>query len=103
MHAIIVNKAPICPYHCLFVPWINGREVEKEGIVKIKKLEQRMTVEALGLGLRLLDMYDDLVVGFNSVGAAASVNNLHLQMFFKEFWIGEQEMPVINMLKGKGI
>jgi hypothetical protein len=103
VHAIIVNKVPICPYHCLFVPWINGREVEKEGTVERKKLEQRMTVEALGLGLRLLDMYDDLVVGFNSVRAAASVNNLHLQMFFKEFWIGEQEMPVINMLKGKGI
>ncbi len=48
-------------------------------------------------------MYDDLVVGFNSVGAAASVNNLHFQMFFKEFWIGEHEMPVLNILKEKSI
>ena len=63
--------------------------MEIEGKTVYKKLQQKMIIEALPLALGLLDMYEELIVGFNSVGAAASVNNLHLQMFFKQQWIGD--------------
>lgn len=51
------------------------------------------------LVLNLLTLYDDLVIGLNSVGSAASVNHLHFHLFFKSFWIGNEEIPIFKLLK----
>jgi len=53
------------------------------------KLQQKIIIDAIPLVLNILHMYDNIVVGYNSVGAAASVNNLHFHMFFKDYWIGD--------------
>jgi hypothetical protein len=62
------------------------------------KLQQKMIIEAIPLVLNILEMYDNIVVGYNSVGAAASVNNLHFHMFFKDSWIGDYEPMILSLI-----
>jgi hypothetical protein len=46
-----------------------------------------ITLEAIELSIQvaLLSEYDSFYVGFNSLGACASVNHLHLQLYYYDF------------------
>lgn len=65
--AFCVNKFPSHPYHFLLVP-------EPE-----KKYPQYLTEQAVSMALETMDLSNErLYFGFNSRGAWASINNLHL-------------------------
>ena len=69
------NKYPFVDFHCLLVP-------ERE-----RKLPQFLTVEHHAylweLTRKLTETLDGVGFGYNSIGAFASVNHLHFQMFLK--------------------
>ncbi|MDD5241627.1 MAG: hypothetical protein PHG47_07895 [Sulfuricella sp.] len=69
------NKYPFVDFHCLLVP-------ERE-----RRLPQFLTAEhhayLWDLTAQLADTLDGVGFGYNSIGAFASVNHLHFQMFLK--------------------
>lgn len=73
LHRLVVNSSPLYRSHCLLV-------LEAE-----EKHPQVLTAPAIAYAARLLTLAGsrpDLCVGFNSLGAWASVNHLHMHVFF---------------------
>eukprot|EP00434_Breviolum_minutum_P033315 symbB.v1.2.029476.t2/scaffold3232.1/size62355/2 len=71
---VLVNKHPICRNHFLLVPRVPKGEVEQA---------QVLTKDALRLGLAFAWRSSPrLWVSFNTIGAGASVNHLHMHGFF---------------------
>ena len=71
IHRLVVNSSPLYRGHCLFIP-----EAERQH-------PQVLTAAGLLLGCRLATLagaQPDLSVGFNSLGAWASVNHFHLHV-----------------------
>jgi diadenosine tetraphosphate (Ap4A) HIT family hydrolase len=72
---LFYNKYPFVDFHCLLVP-------EREG-----RLPQFLTEEYHSylweLTRQLAETLDGVGFGYNSIGAFASVNHLHFQMFLK--------------------
>lgn len=70
----IINNSPLTRYHSLIVPDVEGNQ------------PQVMTQQCLEVGLFLISTSRDRAVrfGFNSPGAHASVNHLHLHMIHVE-------------------
>lgn len=74
--SIYYNKFPILAHHCILVP------------EPLRQSPQFLTQDVHELVWRMC-MQESLAqsgvgVGFNSLGAGASVNHLHLQMFYRE-------------------
>eukprot|EP00931_Biecheleriopsis_adriatica_P069275 TRINITY_DN43141_c0_g1_i1.p1 TRINITY_DN43141_c0_g1~~TRINITY_DN43141_c0_g1_i1.p1 ORF type:complete len:422 (-),score=96.18 TRINITY_DN43141_c0_g1_i1:69-1334(-) len=68
---VIINKNPVSRNHIIFVPSIR------------EELPQVLTLNALALGLAFaMRASGRMWLSFNSIGAGASVNHLHLQAFF---------------------
>jgi GDP-D-glucose phosphorylase len=70
----IINNSPLTKYHLLVIPDVKSNQ------------PQVMTLKCLELGLRLISCCDDRAIrfGYNSPGALASVNHLHLHMLHVE-------------------
>ncbi|XP_075160427.1 GDP-D-glucose phosphorylase 1 [Haematobia irritans] len=73
--SLIINKSPLTKYHTLICPNVS------EG------LPQRITLQALTFCMEfLMSLLDDgemnFRIGYNSPGALASVNHLHLHLMF---------------------
>lgn len=70
----IINNSPLTKYHLLVIPDVRGNQ------------PQVMTLKCIELGLRLISCSDDRAIryGYNSPGALASVNHLHLHMLHVE-------------------
>lgn len=68
--AILVNVSPITKFHCLIVPGLHDN------------LPQVLTHDAIKFSIRLLRILNSskYKIGYNSPGAAASVNHLHLHL-----------------------
>jgi diadenosine tetraphosphate (Ap4A) HIT family hydrolase len=85
-HAIFVNLSPLTRGHFLFVPQPN------------KQFPQVLTHPVLELGLDLTSLIQrsrsDFRVLFNSLGAFASVNHLHLQGIFLDGLYPDAAFPV---------
>ncbi|CAN0099141.1 unnamed protein product [Phaeothamnion confervicola] len=76
-HAVLVNPRPIGRYSGLLLPFAG------------EALPQRATAEALAVGFDFaaaLGGSPELRVGFNGMGAGASVNHLHFQVIFYVFF-----------------
>lgn len=75
LHPVLINVSPLCRPHGLLVPHAAFRQ------------PQVLTLDALELALHLLAMpgADGLRVAFNSLGAWASVNHLHLHIVAAAF------------------
>lgn len=71
-HPLIINASPLVRGHALFVPEI------------AKCHPQVLDTEKLCFGLSVLRTLDegDAILGFNSLGAFASVNHFHFQLMF---------------------
>ena len=80
-HAVILNKFAIGNYSGLFVPHLWNDH------------GQYLDFESLLIGIQFLNLWpsnSSMRIGFNSIGAFASVNHLHFQ-----FWdIGDQRLPI---------
>ncbi|KAG4073860.1 hypothetical protein HA402_014065 [Bradysia odoriphaga] len=70
----MVNASPLTKFHTLICPDLKDNK------------PQILTTEAITVALDLLGDFDDenFWIGFNSPGALASVNHLHLHLFYKE-------------------
>jgi diadenosine tetraphosphate (Ap4A) HIT family hydrolase len=66
----LINNSPLTKYHLLIVPEVT------------KNHPQVMTEKCLELAIEFMKMTDDKAIrlGYNSPGALASVNHLHLHM-----------------------
>ena len=73
---VLYNKFPFAPYHLIIVPFPE------------KELPQFLTRDEHELIWRLVseqaDVFTGFGVGYNSLGACASVNQLHFQSFVRE-------------------
>jgi hypothetical protein len=67
-HPIFVNVNPLTVGHSLFVPYLSSG------------LPQLLNREVLGAALKASTVYRDFKIGFNSIGAWASVNHCHFHM-----------------------
>jgi hypothetical protein len=73
-HALLINVSPLLPGHSLFVPFLH------EGRPQVASTDAvALTLELVAL---LADTRPDFCAGFNSLGAFASVNHLHVHTFF---------------------
>lgn len=82
---VVVNKHPICRNHFLLVP--RGEQ------------PQVLTLEALMLGLAFgLRGSKRLWLSFNTIGAGASVNHLHLHGFMAGFGTEPMDFPLERYL-----
>jgi GDP-D-glucose phosphorylase len=70
----LINNSPLTKYHLLMVPNVKAN------------YPQVMTLECLELGLTVMMNTKDKAIrlGYNSPGALASVNHLHLHMLLVE-------------------
>lgn len=66
----LINNSPLTKYHLLIVPDVKA------------KSPQIMTLKCLELGLQIMRSTEDRTIklGYNSPGALASVNHLHLHL-----------------------
>ncbi|MCW8922742.1 MAG: hypothetical protein OQK69_03815, partial [Gammaproteobacteria bacterium] len=73
---VLYNKFPFAPYHLIIVPYPE------------KELPQYLTKDEHKLIWRLVkeqaDIFTGFGIGYNSLGACASVNQLHFQSFIEE-------------------
>lgn len=85
-HSVVVNISPMFYCHCLLLLHV------REG------LPQVLSPDMLLLGLRFARMSRrrDFRVGFNSLGAFASVNHLHLQGLYLKDWFTKTAFPIEN-------
>ncbi|XP_071041784.1 GDP-D-glucose phosphorylase 1 isoform X2 [Parasteatoda tepidariorum] len=84
----IINVSPIEECHCLLVP---GLENGLPQVLNINSL--RLAVESL---LISNDRY--LRVGFNSLGAYASVNHLHFHLYYLRYNLYLENAPVNHLI-----
>lgn len=84
IHTLFVNVSPLAHGHSLLVPWME------------EMLPQRLTKASIILSLRLcrLSKREDFKIGYNSLGAFASVNHLHFQPFYTCLSFDKPGMPV---------
>ena len=73
---VLYNKFPFAPYHLIIVP-----EPEKELPQYLVKQHHELIWQ---LVLQQADIFAGFGVGYNSIGACASVNQLHFQSFVQE-------------------
>ena len=69
---IIINNSPIEQGHCLIVPNMHSNLNQLLNIDSIK----------LAVDLILLSTSKNIIIGFNSVQAYASVNHLHMHLYY---------------------
>lgn len=91
-HYVLINVSPLCEGHSLFIPSV------------FSFFPQVMNQLALYLGCRLSKLMDqpDFRLGFNSLGAFASVNHLHFHIFFTQtlFPLLKNTFPCENAERG---
>ncbi|KAJ3595801.1 hypothetical protein NHX12_002215 [Muraenolepis orangiensis] len=89
---VLVNVSPLEFGHCLFVPEPS------------RCLPQVLTPLALRTGIEsvLLSSDPDFRVGFNSLGAFASVNHLHLHGYYLHHQLLLETVPVEPLVPEKG-
>ncbi|XP_040019679.1 GDP-D-glucose phosphorylase 1 [Gasterosteus aculeatus] len=89
---VLVNVSPLEFGHCLLVPDPSGC------------LPQVVTSFAIRVGIEsvLLSSDPGFRVGFNSLGAFASVNHLHLHGYYLEHQLEIESMPVKPLVPEKG-
>lgn len=89
---VLVNVSPLEFGHCLFVPDPS------------RCLPQVMTKFAIQVGIEsvLLSSDPGFRVGFNSLGAFASVNHLHLHGYYLDHKLEIESMPVKPLVPEKG-
>lgn len=70
----LINNSPLTKYHLLIVPEVKNNH------------PQVMTLKCLELAIEIMKSTDDKAIrlGYNSPGALASVNHLHLHMLYVE-------------------
>lgn len=70
----LINNSPVTKYHYLICPWMN------------EKLPQVLNHDVIRSAIVLLKSLDDRAfrIGYNSPGAFASVNHLHIQLVHME-------------------
>eukprot|EP00439_Symbiodinium_sp_Y106_P067443 s151_g11.t1 len=89
---VIINKHPACRNHFLLVPAVKERR------------PQELTQDALALGLAFaFQSSQRLWLSFNSIGAGASVNHLHLQGFCAGACDGSWSFPFEAHLLSHGL
>ncbi|XP_071359186.1 GDP-D-glucose phosphorylase 1 [Trachinotus anak] len=90
---VLVNVSPLEFGHCLFVPEPSCC------------LPQVLTKSAIQVGIEsvLLSSDPGFRVGFNSLGAFASVNHLHLHGYYLDQELKIESMPVKPLLPEKGL
>ncbi|CAE7290122.1 petJ [Symbiodinium sp. CCMP2592] len=89
---VIINKHPACRNHFLLVPAVKERR------------PQELTQDALALGLAFaFQSSQRLWLSFNSIGAGASVNHLHLQGFCAGACDGSWSFPFEAHLRSQGL
>ena len=83
-HQLVINASPLAVGHGLFVPDIKGCN------------PQVITKTLLGHGVSLLQLIDasDAKLGFNSLGAYASVNHFHLHLLFTKPDFNQDYFPI---------
>eukprot|EP01084_Bolivina_argentea_P251489 421800_1 len=84
-HLLILNKFPIGKYSGLFIPFIgNNNNI------------QLLTRETLMRGIYFANMFEsnDFRIGFNSMGAMASVNHLHFQFWETKSISKQKQLPI---------
>lgn len=66
----LINNSPLTKYHLLMVPEVKANH------------PQVMTLQCLQLALKVMEISTDKAIrlGYNSPGALASVNHLHLHL-----------------------
>ena len=85
-HLVIINNAPIRPYHVLLVPdrQREQSQVRREAPHDLLELscEQILTIDAILFGLRFVasSAHPYIFAGFNSLCAYASINHVRLQI-----------------------
>lgn len=70
----LINNSPLTKYHSLICPNLNGN------------LSQILTKQSICLAIDVLQSFNDKYyrIGYNSLGAFASVNHLHLHLMYIE-------------------
>ncbi|XP_077374106.1 GDP-D-glucose phosphorylase 1 [Festucalex cinctus] len=89
---VLVNVSPLEFGHCLFVP------------DPARCFPQVLTRLAIQVGIESVLLSSDPAfrVGFNSLGAFASVNHLHLHGYYLKHQLNIESMPVRPLLPEKG-
>eukprot|EP01083_Nonionella_stella_P152465 488783_1 len=83
-HLLVLNKYPIGEYSGLFIPFIGTPST------------QLLTQETLERGIHFANMFgsEDMRIGFNSMGAMASVNHLHFQFWSVQSMSQRHKLPI---------
>ncbi|KAG7238140.1 hypothetical protein INR49_030202 [Caranx melampygus] len=89
---VLVNVSPLEFGHCLFVPSPSRC---------LPQILNRFTIQ-VGIESVLLSSDPGFRVGFNSLGAFASVNHLHLHGYYLDYELKIESMPVKPLLPEKG-
>ncbi|XP_041853944.1 GDP-D-glucose phosphorylase 1 [Melanotaenia boesemani] len=89
---VLINVSPLEFGHCLFVP------------DPLQCFPQILTRSAVQFGIEsvLLSSDPGFRVGFNSLGAFASVNHLHLHGYYLDHELKIESMPVTPLVPKKG-
>lgn len=71
----IINNSPVTMYHAMICPALKENR------------PQVLTSDAITIAIDILMAFDDknFWIGYNSPGALASVNHLHLHLYYKEY------------------
>lgn len=88
----LINVSPLEFGHCLFVPSPSRC---------LPQILNRFTIE-VGIESVLLSSNPGFRVGFNSLGAFASVNHLHMHGYYLEHELKIESMPAKPLLPEKG-
>ncbi|KAM9854908.1 GDP-D-glucose phosphorylase 1 [Aulostomus maculatus] len=89
---VLVNISPLEFGHCLFVP---------DPSCCFSQILTRFAIQ-VGIESVLLSSHPGFRVGFNSLGAFASVNHLHLHGYYFDHKLKIESMPVKPLLPEKG-
>lgn len=85
---IIRNAYPIAKYHMLYLPFYHENKPQYLN-------SYLLILKVIKLVLKFND--DDFVMGYNSKGAASSINSLHFQiLYLKEFKLNKQKFYFEN-------
>jgi len=84
-HLFMMNAAPLCRYHSMFLPYF-----------KDKAEQEIIKAEDISLNVELLKASKDpeLRVLFNSLKAGASMNHLHFHLIITKELYGETKLPI---------
>lgn len=88
---IIINNSPIEQGHCLIVPSLHSN------------LNQVLNIDSIKLvvDLILLSSSTNIIIGFNSVQAYASVNHLHMHLYYLNSIKKSFPFPIQNVSHAK--